>query len=86
MGRIKQQVDFDWAGADASFQRAIALEPGNPDNVRSAASSAVLFGRFDEALQLARRALDLDPLNAESWGGPWRDGVSCGAARRSRSG
>jgi Tfp pilus assembly protein PilF len=23
MGRIKQQVDFDWAGADASFRRAV---------------------------------------------------------------
>jgi Tfp pilus assembly protein PilF len=31
MGRIKRQVDFDWAGADTSFQRAIALEPGDPD-------------------------------------------------------
>jgi serine/threonine protein kinase/TolB-like protein len=67
MGRIKLQVDFDWAGADASFQQAIALEPGNPDNVRSAASSAVMLGRFDEALQLGRQAVDLDPLNAESW-------------------
>jgi TolB-like protein/DNA-binding winged helix-turn-helix (wHTH) protein/Tfp pilus assembly protein PilF len=67
MGRIKQQVDFDWAGADASFQRAIALEPGNPENVRLAASSAALLGRFDQALPLARRAIDLDPLNAESW-------------------
>src|SRR5713101_4930073 len=66
MGRIKQQVDFDWAGADASFQRAIALEPGNPENVRLAASSSALLGRFDEVLQL-RRAIDLDPLNAESW-------------------
>jgi len=33
MGRVKQQVDFDWAGADASFRRAFALEPGNPDVV-----------------------------------------------------
>ena len=32
-----------------------------------AASSARLLGRFDEALQLARRAVDLDPLNADSW-------------------
>src|ERR1700686_3169623 len=32
MGRIKQKVDFDWAGADASFQRAVALEP-DPDIV-----------------------------------------------------
>jgi tetratricopeptide (TPR) repeat protein len=67
MGRIKQQVDFDWTGADASFQRAAALEPGNPEGVRMAASSARLLGRFDEALPLARRAVDLDPLNPDSW-------------------
>jgi TolB-like protein/DNA-binding winged helix-turn-helix (wHTH) protein/Tfp pilus assembly protein PilF len=67
MGRIKQQVDFDWTGADASFQRAAALEPGNPESVRIAASSARMLGRFDEALQLARRAVDLDPFNADSW-------------------
>ncbi len=67
MGRIKHQVDFDWAGADASNHRAIALEPGDPEIVRSAASSAAVLGRFNEALALARRAIDLDPLNAESW-------------------
>src|SRR6202140_2334777 len=33
MGRLKQQVDYDWAGANASFQRAVALEPGNPEHV-----------------------------------------------------
>jgi TolB-like protein/DNA-binding winged helix-turn-helix (wHTH) protein/Tfp pilus assembly protein PilF len=67
MGRIKQQVDFDWAGADASIQRAIALEPGNSDTLRLAAGSAALLGRFDEALAMGRRAVDLDPLNAISW-------------------
>src|SRR5712671_1982662 len=67
MGRIKQQADFDWVGADASIHRAITLEPGDPDIVRSAASSAAVLGRFDEALALARRAVDLDPLNAECW-------------------
>src|SRR5882724_10357443 len=67
MGRIKQQVDFDWAGADASIQRAIALEPGDSDILRLAGSSAAILGRFDEALALGRRAVDLDPLNAESW-------------------
>jgi TolB-like protein/DNA-binding winged helix-turn-helix (wHTH) protein/Flp pilus assembly protein TadD len=67
MGRIKQQVDFDWAGADVSFQRAVALEPGDPDSVRQAAYSAAMLGRFEEALPLARRAIDLDPLNADSW-------------------
>jgi tetratricopeptide (TPR) repeat protein len=67
IGRIKQQVDFDWAGADASFRRAVALEPANPEAVRNAASSAAMLGRFDEALRLNRRAVDLDPLNAASW-------------------
>ena len=67
MARIKRYVDFDWAGADASTQRAMALEPGNPESVRSAAFSAEMLGRFDEALQLGRRAVDLDPLNPASW-------------------
>jgi TolB-like protein/DNA-binding winged helix-turn-helix (wHTH) protein/Tfp pilus assembly protein PilF len=67
MGRIKQQVDFDWAGADASYQRAAELEPGNPEVVRMAAASSKELGRFEEALPLARRAADLDPLNAGSW-------------------
>jgi TolB-like protein len=67
MGRIKQQVDFDWVGADASFRRAVELEPADPETVRMAASSAEMLGRFDDALQLDRRAVELDPLNAESW-------------------
>jgi TolB-like protein/DNA-binding winged helix-turn-helix (wHTH) protein/Flp pilus assembly protein TadD len=67
MGRIKQQVDYDWAGANASFQRAVALEPGNPEHLSLAALSAVCFGRFDEALRFNRQAIDLDPLNAGSW-------------------
>ena len=67
MGRIKQQLDFDWAGADVYYQRAVELEPGNPEAVNGAASSAAILGRFDEALRLNRRAVDLDPLNAGSW-------------------
>jgi TolB-like protein/DNA-binding winged helix-turn-helix (wHTH) protein len=67
MGRIKQQVDFDWVGADAAIQRAIALEPGGPEFARLAAFSATILGRLDEALPLHRRAVDLDPLNADSW-------------------
>jgi TolB-like protein/DNA-binding winged helix-turn-helix (wHTH) protein len=64
MGVLRQAFDFDWAGADASFQRAIALEPGNPDVAREAAYSAARLGRFDESLRLARRSVELDPLNA----------------------
>jgi TolB-like protein/DNA-binding winged helix-turn-helix (wHTH) protein len=67
MGRIKQQVDYDWAGANASFQRAVALEPASSEYVGFAAWSAAMLGRFDEALPLNRRAVELHPLNADSW-------------------
>jgi TolB-like protein/DNA-binding winged helix-turn-helix (wHTH) protein len=67
MGRLKITVDYDWAGANASYQRAVELEPGNPEGVRLAAVSAAELGRFDEAVKLARRAVDFDPLNAGSW-------------------
>jgi TolB-like protein/DNA-binding winged helix-turn-helix (wHTH) protein/cytochrome c-type biogenesis protein CcmH/NrfG len=66
IGFIKRVVDFDWVGESESIQRAIALEPGNPESLRTAAVSAALFGHFDEALELARRAIELDPLNAGS--------------------
>jgi tetratricopeptide (TPR) repeat protein len=67
MGRIRKHVDFDWAGADASIQRAIALEPGNPEYLDQAAYSAAEFGRLGEALALAHRAVELDRLNPASW-------------------
>ena len=86
MGRIKQQVDCDWAGTNTSFQRAVALEPGNPEYLNFAAWSAAMFGRFDEAVQLNHQAIDLDPLNAGSWEFLAVTEFFCGAARPVRSG
>jgi tetratricopeptide (TPR) repeat protein len=50
MGRIKHQIDFDWTGGDASYQRAVELEPENSETVSLAGSSAAILGRLDEAL------------------------------------
>jgi TolB-like protein/DNA-binding winged helix-turn-helix (wHTH) protein/Flp pilus assembly protein TadD len=69
IGRIEEQLDFDWTGADASYRRAVELDPGNPEYVRLAGASEASLGRLDEALKLQRRAVDLDPLNAHSWEG-----------------
>ncbi len=66
MGLLKLIVDLDWVGADASFQRAVALAPGNPDIALQASYLPAAFGRFEEALELGRRAVELDPLNASS--------------------
>ncbi len=64
MGGIKLSYDWDWTGADASYQRALALEPGNAKFVRNAGMLAKTLGRFDEALAQDRRAVELDPLSA----------------------
>lgn len=64
MGLIKMLHDWDWAGADASIQRALALEPGNATVVYDAAALDSTLGRLEEALVLDRRAIELDPLSA----------------------
>jgi serine/threonine protein kinase/tetratricopeptide (TPR) repeat protein len=67
MGYIKTAYDWDWAGADASYQRALALEPGNAFVVVWAAALSSTLGRFEEAAALVRRALELDPLDYDGW-------------------
>ena len=64
MGSIQQNHDWNWAAADASFHRALALEPGNAIAIGGSGSLAWVLGRLDEALALYRRASEIDPLNA----------------------
>jgi len=63
MGLIQRAYDWDWTAADASFQRALALEPGNARIIGVASSLAADLGRLDEALSSDRRAVALDPLS-----------------------
>jgi TolB-like protein/DNA-binding winged helix-turn-helix (wHTH) protein/Tfp pilus assembly protein PilF len=63
IGRIKRGYDWDWAGADAAFQKALALEPQNSVVLLGASSLQLSLGRFDEALALNRRAVEVDPLS-----------------------
>ena len=56
--------DWDWAGADREFKRAIELNPNFPD-ARAYYSHVLMYlGRPDESMRQARRALELDPFNA----------------------
>lgn len=54
--------NYDWARAEHHLRRAIELNPSNANAY--AWYSIVLFteGRFNEGLDFARRAIDLDPL------------------------
>ncbi len=64
MAWIQQFDEWDWPAADASYQRALALAPGNATVISHAAVLARSLGRLDEAITLGRRAMELDPLNA----------------------
>ncbi len=64
LGWIQSHYDWDWVGADASYQRALALDPYNANVVRQASSLAATLGRFEDAIALDRRAAELDPLSA----------------------
>ena len=66
MGWI-QRYDLDWAAAEASFRRALALESGNADALLRAGWLAAELDRPDEALRLIGKSLDLDPLNVAAY-------------------
>jgi TolB-like protein len=62
MAKVLEDVDWDWAAADAQLKRARELEPSNAGITLAAARLAMLLGRVSEGLQLANRAATLDPL------------------------
>ncbi len=63
MAWIKQFRDFDWEGSDASYKKALALEPGNATVISHAAILARILGHLDEAVDLGRKAIQIDPLS-----------------------
>ena len=68
MGWIHISYDWDWAAADASFREALDLEPGNAQALRYASSQALTFGRWNEAIDLANKAIERDPLRPSNVG------------------
>jgi TolB-like protein/Tfp pilus assembly protein PilF len=62
-----QENSLDFAGASDEFQRAMTLAPGNARVLRDYSEFAVQMGRTDAGIAAARRAVALDPLNAESY-------------------
>jgi TolB-like protein/Flp pilus assembly protein TadD len=63
LGRIRRVYDWDWAGADAAYERALELEPGDATVVLGLAAQAATRGQLQEALRLDRRGVEIDPLN-----------------------
>jgi TolB-like protein/DNA-binding winged helix-turn-helix (wHTH) protein/Tfp pilus assembly protein PilF len=55
--------DWDWAGAEREFRRALELDPGYIPGYHWYALCLTAVGRTDEAVEAMQRARDLDPLS-----------------------
>jgi serine/threonine-protein kinase len=59
---LKMVREFDWAGAEAEFKRALELNPNGADSYDLYGRLCSSLGRFDDAIPLIARAQELDPL------------------------
>jgi eukaryotic-like serine/threonine-protein kinase len=63
LGFVKLNWEWDWEGSLHEFQRAIALNPSHEAAHRWLSAFLAGIGRDEEAIPIARRALELDPIS-----------------------
>jgi TolB-like protein len=63
LANIKQLYDLDWPGAEREYRRAIELNPNYATAHHWYADYLTKMGRFDEALERIKHALEIDPLS-----------------------
>jgi Flp pilus assembly protein TadD len=63
LAKVQHSLDWDWAGAEKSFERAIDLSPGYATAHHWYSVFLLTVGRVDAGIQEARRARELDPLS-----------------------
>ena len=66
LGFVLTQYEWDWAGAQAAFKRAIELAPHSIDALQSYSVYLMNLGPIDEAVDLIKREIELDPLFAKA--------------------
>ena len=66
LGAVLEGHDWNWTAAEASYRRALELAPGDANALRAVAQLARVQGRVDEALELIRKAVALDPLSVRT--------------------
>ena len=64
LGWIKRIHDWDWAGSEAEFKRALELNPASANAHQWYALLLTTLGRTDEALKHGETARELEPLSS----------------------
>src|SRR2546421_3613215 len=65
-GSIETNFDFNWNGAAQTLSKALALAPADPNIVIAAGNLEIARGNMDRAIELYRKAVDLDPVNPQA--------------------
>jgi TolB-like protein/Tfp pilus assembly protein PilF len=60
---VRENFDWDWAGAEKEFKRAIELNPNSAEAHHWYGDFLTRLGRFDEARTELKKAQELDPLS-----------------------
>ena len=63
LGLVRFYFEWDWAGADAEFRRALELNPGSQAVNEEYGHFLIVMSRFGEGLARTREAVRLDPLS-----------------------
>jgi DNA-binding winged helix-turn-helix (wHTH) protein/TolB-like protein/Tfp pilus assembly protein PilF len=63
LGHVKVQYEYDWAGAEKEYNRAIELNPNYVNAHHFYALCLSMMGRFDEGIEEIKRAQELDPFS-----------------------
>lgn len=63
LGSARMSFEWDWDGATAAFEKALALDPNHATTLSLMSVLAVALGRAEEADEFSLRALRVDPLS-----------------------
>jgi TolB-like protein/Tfp pilus assembly protein PilF len=66
VGDIALAYDWEWQKGKESFERARELKPNDPYACQGLAFYLLIAGRFDEAIEMMKTAVKLDPLSQPS--------------------
>jgi len=66
LGTLKLAAEYDWAGAESEFRRALELSPSNADAYDLYGRLCSALGRQDESMAMQRRAQELNPVEHRS--------------------
>jgi TolB-like protein/Tfp pilus assembly protein PilF len=66
-GTMRYLYSFDWNGARADFEKALALDANDVRTLVVYGRLEATLKRIPEAVALTRRALALDPLSGDAW-------------------